>query len=1244
MRNAKRHPYADCETGVLMACAEKALRLVIAVLMLCSAALPASATGRVVNAAFKQATIDLLPHLQLVESPTPEVNIELPSDTADQKFVMPLKAGGPGPLHRWVVFTVANPELTARNLVLVVPHQSFVDSKVIWPRPVGSQIIGLQASTRQMASRLFVVGADAVALTVEPRATASYAIEISSGTIHKAGLWQRGAFDAQNSQYSFFRGVVLGIAMFLAIGFVCLFIVRPSAVFPSAGLFAWSAIGFIAFDAGYLAGGLPGLTETWTALHTRALIETMMLLGAILTLTTFVDLRSRSTVLRYVFIASALTSLGLLVYAWFAPDIASGIARMSFAAVVVVGFGLIVHYWLQGFVRAQVTLLPWSVLFVWTILAALTSLGVLENEFLSPALAAMLVLVLVTMGFSLAQFAFSHGVSSYHFLRDSGRRALALAGSEQAVWDWQVTDGSLFVGPELERALGLTPGTVGGADLRHWLELIHPADRAAYVGGVESAERRGRGSFSQEFRLRRADGSYRWYMLRARAMVGDDGTVMRLIGTLADITANKRSEDRLLSDAVRDRITGLPNKALFLDRLSRAAMRSRAGGNVDVYVIVVDLDHFKSINDGLGCEAGDSILSVTGRRLSQMLGPEDSAGRLPGDRFAIVFNGAHPPRDVIAFTETMRAALSEPVRLRNRDVQITVSIGVAHLRVDREHPEELLKDAEIALFEAKRRGRDMIEFFRSDMRTDTSELMALEQDLRRATERDEIEVFYQPIMRIADSGLAGFEALARWRHPQLGLLEPASFMGLAEETGIIRDIGRYVLNEAARQLGIWQRAFRPNDPLFLAVNVSSAQLLDFELVNDIKGLLAREDIRPGTLKLELTETLVMENPELSAKVLDRVKQMGIGLACDDFGTGYSALANLARLPFDTLKVDRTFLEADAEDERSAIVLDTIILLAHDLELTVVVEGVENQDQINRLLELECDYAQGFFIGEPITASQVLSALGGLPFGADGRRGGRNAFWELLRGERAPEPAPQPQRVASVEQPPLPEIPQPVPVEVALPERHQSDEEQQPQVSSDVENAAHAKGDAKPQSPGVPEEHIPSLQWPPPSSAAPVDQPEPIWPGDELGMTHDEGERESPVDIPDADEAAIELPAAPEPDETVTPETAADGIEAAEAEDAVPTPNVDLHVAGEPKPCKAEAIDDPADGEPEEQPEEAPVKKPAQKKPPESTSSSAGNQARPKKLATKPSTRSRKKAGQLKRKLRNAARTRKTKAK
>jgi diguanylate cyclase (GGDEF)-like protein/PAS domain S-box-containing protein len=974
-----------------------------------SAAYSTASARDIVNAALKTPSIDLIPVLEAVETDKPQVAIEIP-DSGSQTTLMTLQAQGPGPVHRWVVFSLLNPDTVPHDLVVVTPQQGFVGSGLLWPKREGSRLYGAQNSAGIEALPLRALGVDALAFRIDSNSSQTFALELTPAGLSGLSLWQRNAFEAQAGEYAFFRGVVLGIAMLLGIAIVSFFIVRQRAVFLAASLFAWASVLFLTIEAGYLPDFLKWLSLGPDAgPKLRAVVESLMLAGVILCLSTFLELKKRKPLLGLALLLCAALAVGLAAYGWYAPAVATGTARIAFGFFVLFGYVLIFTLWREGAMRARASILTWTVLLAWTAIAGFGALDFIPSPNTRLVISAGLALVLLTMGFTLAQFAFSHGILSSRFFEDSGRRALALAGSEQTVWDWQAERGTLYVGPELERALGLDPGAMMSRGLKSWLELIHPADRTAYVAAVEAAERRGRGTFSQEFRLRRHDGTYRWYLLRARSMVGQDGRASRCIGTLADVTAMKRAEERLLSDSVRDRITGLPNRALFMDRLEFAMRRAHLENNRELYVLIVDLDRFKTVNDGLGHETGDSLLSVTGRRLSTLIGPEDTLARLPGDQFAIIFNGKKPKRDVIPFAEQIRTTISRPIKLRGRELFLTASFGIARFLDDRSAPQNLVKDAEIALYEAKRRGRDSIEFFRPDMRDDRSELLALEQDLRRAIERSEIEVVYQPISRLSDMQLAGFEALVRWRHRTEGLLGPDVFMSVAEETGIIKELSHHVLNEAARQLGIWQRAFRPEKPLFVSVNVSSSQLFNTELVDDVRALLGREDIAPGTLKLELTESLVMENPELSIEILERLKALGVGLACDDFGTGYSALASLRRLPFDILKVDKSFLEADPEDEKAIIILETVILLAHDLHMTVVAEGVESQEQITTLAELECDFGQGFLIGEPMSAKQVVEALGGGGFAA--AKPAIAGFWDRLSGRKPVEaptiPAPEP---------------------------------------------------------------------------------------------------------------------------------------------------------------------------------------------------------------------------------------------
>jgi EAL domain-containing protein (putative c-di-GMP-specific phosphodiesterase class I) len=388
-------------------------------------------------------------------------------------------------------------------------------------------------------------------------------------------------------------------------------------------------------------------------------------------------------------------------------------------------------------------------------------------------------------------------------------------------------------------------------------------------------------------------------------------------------------------------------------------------------------------------------------------GHEDTVARLPGAQFAVLFSSSKASRNVLAFTEQLRKAIARPISMRTQEVFLTATLGVAGYREKGETAEDLLKEAMIALYEAKRRGTDTMEFFRSSMRDDRSELVALESELRRALERNEIEVLYQPIARLADMDLAGFEALIRWRHGSFGLLAPESFMSVAETTGIIKELARFVLNDAARNLGIWQRAFRAKQPLFIAVNIPSSEIIGTELVDELKAIMAREGIQRETLKLEITESMVMQSPELSVQLLDRLKQTGVGLACSDFGSGYSSLSSLRRIPFDTLKVDRGFFEPAPGDDKAAIILETVMLLAHELGLPVIAEGIQSQEHVDRLGELNCDMGQGKLFGEPMTAKQVVDALSGLPYAANRNKSVIAALLERVGSAGPTTTAPEP---------------------------------------------------------------------------------------------------------------------------------------------------------------------------------------------------------------------------------------------
>ena len=557
-------------------------------------------------------------------------------------------------------------------------------------------------------------------------------------------------------------------------------------------------------------------------------------------------------------------------------------------------------------------------------------------------------------------------------MADSERKALALTGSGDIIFDWDVDADRIYVSPEIEHQLGLRRGSLEGP-AAGWFDLLHGFDRERYRASLDTVLEQRCGRISHFFRLRAADGHYFWYLLKARPVVGQDGEVVRVVGTLADVSESKTAEERLLHDAVHDNLTGLPNRELFFDRLDAAITQGANGARPAV--VTLDLDRFKHVNEQVGPSVGDSILLTLSRRLGRLLRPQDTMARIGGDQFAFIILSEQQSDAVLTLADTLRRTLATPISFGDHEVALTCSAGVALFEAGSQAKREtMLADAEIAMTHAKRAGGDRVEVFRPTMRAVRSERATLETDLRRALDRGEIAVHFQPIVRLEDRTIAGFEALLRWQHPRLGLVPPSEFIPVAEQTGLIVDLGLFALDRTARELSAWQSALDVYPPIYASVNVSSRQLLRHDLIGDVKAVLTRSGVLRDSLKLELTESLVMENPEYAAKMLTRIRELGAGLSLDDFGTGYSSLSYLQRFPFDTIKIDQSFVRHNGKGTRP-IILRSIVGLAHDLGMEVVAEGAETESDVIELSQLGCEFAQGFAFGQAITAAEARRLVG-----------------------------------------------------------------------------------------------------------------------------------------------------------------------------------------------------------------------------------------------------------------------------
>jgi diguanylate cyclase (GGDEF)-like protein len=437
------------------------------------------------------------------------------------------------------------------------------------------------------------------------------------------------------------------------------------------------------------------------------------------------------------------------------------------------------------------------------------------------------------------------------------------------------------------------------------------------------------------------------------------------------VTEQKNSVERLLQDALHDNLTGLPNRQIFLDRLQSVLTLAPGGDMVRPTVMTIDIDRYKQVNDSLGIAAGDNILIALTRRLRRLLKPQDTLARLAGDQFGLILVSERDPAKVADFADAVSKAIMVPINFANREIILTASIGLASWVDQQESAAGLLADAELAMYRAKRAGGNKVEPFRPVFRSSSTDRLQIETDLRRAIERKELSLAYQPIIRLRDGEIAGFEALMRWEHPKRGTIPPSEFVPIAEMSDLIGPLGMFAMDRAASDLIGWQRQ-TGELPIFVSVNLPSAQLLNADLYNDMRSLLQRTQINAGQLKLELSESMMMENPEQSRLVLAKLKETGLSLALDDFGTGYSSLGYLTQFPFDTIKLDPALVRNATE--KRAVLLRSVIAMARALDMDVVAEGVETDEDATELAKMGCHFGQSYLFGPPAAADAVLRLL------------------------------------------------------------------------------------------------------------------------------------------------------------------------------------------------------------------------------------------------------------------------------
>ena len=536
--------------------------------------------------------------------------------------------------------------------------------------------------------------------------------------------------------------------------------------------------------------------------------------------------------------------------------------------------------------------------------------------------------------------------------------------------------------PSVTRLLGYAEDELIGMQL---VDLVHPEDRLSYLSARAEAISGAHLNATSHLRLRHRDGSYRHVENIHTNLLGD-ADVRAVVVTTRDVTAQKQLQAQLQHNAFHDALTGLANRALFADRLEHALARTDRLAT-PVAVLFVDLDDFKAVNDGAGHSAGDELLVAVADRLRGVLRPSDTIARLGGDEFAVLIEDGADPARTAATADRLLSALSEPFAAGGTDeqVRVTASVGIATGAAGQHDAAELLRHADVAMYAAKEAGKGRSAVFAPDMDSAIIGQLQLKAELARAVERGEFTVHYQPTVELATGRLAGVEALVRWQHPDRGLVPPLDFIPLAEQTGLIVPIGRFVLREACRQMSAWQRSYTATPPLTVSVNLSARELDEAGLVGSVRAALEDAELDPAHLVLEITESLLLVDLPTTVGTLLELRALGVRLAVDDFGTGYSSLAYLENLPVDILKIDKSFVDriADPPDglpadgdsgAQRSVMVSAISQLAHALSLEMVAEGIEAPEQVTTLRGLACQYGQGYYFARPLTADALGELL------------------------------------------------------------------------------------------------------------------------------------------------------------------------------------------------------------------------------------------------------------------------------
>ena len=951
-----------------------------------------------------QGRIEITTRGELYEGRGDSLQIETAANADGTTGRLSVRAVTPGTNPSWMVFALNNPTEVAVERWISADRYTIIGSGVVWPDLDARRIEAVTPSIGFVPERIDSDRADLFRITLEPGQTITYVAELSSERFARIFVWKPLDYELKVRERQLFNGVMLGLTGLLAIFLTAIFAANHKVIFPAAALVAWCVLGYLCVDFGFFHK-LFQLKAENNAVY-RAATEASMAASLVLFIYFFLRIPLWHGLARMLFSVWIVAQLALVAVAVIDPRLASTFARLSFGVLAGAGMMVTLFLALRGQDRALALIPTWLLFVVWCFGTAVTLTGQLAGDMVVSGLVAGLVLIVLLIGFTVTQFAFKsleplYGTSP----TELQLRSVAVEAAGAGVWEWSARRDEVKVSGVVEAALGLNPGELN-TKVDDFCRHIHPADRERFRLSLVSNEERNDGQMRCVFRLRHADNSYRWFEVEASSIPSQDGRTVKSVGLLRDVTDTKRAQERLMTDAVKCSLTGLPNKQLLEDRLSIAMQRARAEPNIRPTVLFIDVDKFKTVNASYGVVVGDSLLLTIARRIQRHLEPEDTLARAGGDRFAILLLKERPAQELAGLAERVRRSLRSPIKLAGQEIVLTGSVGIAIFDGHQADDRELLREAETAMYRAKRGGADRIEIFRPEMRQQMDERAVIDAEIRKAVEKNQIKVLYQPIVYMPMEELAGFEAMVRWDHPKHGLINPFGYLESEGSADLLVRTVQVALAQALKDCAQWQKELpRVDNALFVNFNLPPVMKIDQNVAQDIRQSLSRHAVAKGSLKLGVPEAMVMDNPEHSGETLEWLRSAGAELVLDDFCVGYSSIIYLGRLPFESVRIDRALLDGNnGSDATASGMLRAVTAMTHELGRKVIVQGVETDEDVGYLRSIECEYGQGFYYGDPISERDVLQLLK-LVRKSERRIQPRGLFRAAVR-KKAPDEAPQ----------------------------------------------------------------------------------------------------------------------------------------------------------------------------------------------------------------------------------------------